>query len=104
MRKRIRLTENDLYRIVAESVRKIMNEGGEGATGGSVAAGGDGASNASGLGVDGSYPYYDAPVNAGKPINRKFFEPTTSRPIGKMTTKQADEETSNEVNKRNSKR
>ena len=96
MRKRIRLTESDLYRIVAESVKRIIREDGEGAIGGG------GATNTCGLGAGGSYPYYDAPVNAGRPMRRGFYDPAMSRK--KLTTKHADEEGSDEVNKRNPKK
>lgn len=92
MRRRIRLTESDIHRMVMESVRRIIREEGEGAMGGG------GATNTCGLGADGSYPYYDAPVNKGKPITRGFWRPATNR--DNLTTKHADEEGTDEVNKR----
>jgi len=92
MKRRIKLTESDIHRMVMESVRRIIREEGEGAMGGG------GATNTCGLGNDGSYPYYDAPMSKGKPITRGFYAPAMGRK--NMTTKHADEEGTDEVNKR----
>ena len=87
--KKIRLTENDLHRIIRESVRKViqsLNEEGEAA----------GATNASQSGQ------FTVPMG---PISRRnIYAPTAKRTHdfenGTMTTQQADNEGTDVVNKR----
>lgn len=87
--KRIRLTEEDLHKIVREAYKRAMkslNEEGEAA----------GATNASQSGQ------FTTPLG---PINRRnIYAPTAKRSHdfgkGTMTTQQAEDEGTNEVNKR----
>lgn len=65
MKKIIRLTEEDLHRIVKESVQRILSEDGEGGF-----AGGGGATNAAGVmqggGINPGAGQYDVPAFAKK--------------------------------------
>ena len=90
--KRIRLTEEDLHRIVREAYKRAMkslNEEGEAA----------GATNASQSGE------FTTPFG---PINRRAYATTAKRSHdfeeGTMTTQQADNEGTDEVNKRSKKK
>jgi hypothetical protein len=83
MKQIIRLTENDLHRIVKEAVNKILSEElGSGSPGGGFAGGSStpvGASNAQ----ISSTAAYDKPVNDGN--DDGFWDDANSRPLGDTT-------------------
>ena len=85
--KKIRLTENDLHRIVRESVKQVIrsiNEEGEAA----------GATNASQSGP------FTTPIS---PVSRRGIYDTTykrTEDLGSMTTQHVDDEGTDVVNKR----
>lgn len=86
MKKIIRITESELRSIIAESVKRIIKEDGEGAIGGGAAMGsGFATPGATSDSVD-RMGQYDVPF--GKPIKKNgegkgFYEPALDRKGGK---------------------
>lgn len=70
MKKLYTLTENDLHRLIKRVTKRMVNEMDGGVGGGATSTMTVGVSSGNG---NGNGYEYDAPVNSGQPLRRKFW-------------------------------